>query len=50
MYKQKTYNGNLNIDKEKVSIDSNFLYKSLTIYYVGDLKIKCLILYRKSLN
>ena len=43
MYKQKTYNGSLNIDKEKVSIDSNFLYKSLTIYYVGDLKIKSLM-------
>tara|TARA_R110002020_G_scaffold122844_1_gene278751 strand:+ start:5801 stop:6295 length:495 start_codon:yes stop_codon:yes gene_type:complete len=43
MYKEKTYNGTLNIEKNKVSIDTNFEYKSITIHYLGRLKIKSLL-------
>jgi|9_EtaG_2_1085328.scaffolds.fasta_scaffold00116_15 hypothetical protein len=40
---EKTYTGTLNIDKEKVSLDTNIVYQGIQIEYVGTINITSLL-------
>ena len=40
MNKEKTYNGNLNIGKKIVSVDTDLEFKTIVIEFVGELKVK----------
>ena len=37
---KKTYNGNLNIDKKIVSIETDYIYQGIEIDYIGVLNIE----------
>ena len=43
MNKEKDYIGSLNIDKEMVSIDTDFVYQLIEIHYVGTINIISLL-------
>ena len=43
MYKDKTYNGNLNIGKNNVSLDTDFSFKMIVIKYFGIMRIESLM-------
>ena len=43
LYKEKTYNGNLNIEQHKVSVDTNLIFNMIEILYVGKINIQSLL-------
>tara|TARA_R110002020_G_scaffold69405_6_gene180648 strand:+ start:3502 stop:4020 length:519 start_codon:yes stop_codon:yes gene_type:complete len=43
LFKDKTYNGNLNIEKEKVSVDTNHTFDMIEIHYAGKMNIQTLL-------
>lgn len=40
MINEKTYNGNINIGKKIVSVDTDLDFRSIVIYYVGKIRIR----------
>ena len=43
LFKDKTYNGNLNIEKHKVSVDTNHRFSMLEIHYFNRMNIQSLL-------
>ena len=43
MIKDKTYNGNLNIEQNKISLDTNFEFIKVEIRHTGKMKIQSLL-------
>ena len=43
LYKEKTYNGNLNIGQQNISLESDIPFNSIEIYYTGIMRIVSLL-------